>query len=76
MGGWIVSTLEKGYLHDFTTLARPMHDMTEVHVYPHEDLVIHELSKDCACIPEILESGVISHNSWDGREEQEVTTKC
>ncbi|MGD0002870.1 MAG: hypothetical protein ABSE06_01430 [Anaerolineaceae bacterium] len=45
---------------------------TEIHVHPLEDLVVHILTEDCGCHPQIdiVEGAgrVIVHNSWDGRE--------
>lgn len=47
----------------------------EVHIVPEADLVMHTLSRDCACQPQFevdAGPGIISHNSWDQREMYEV----
>ncbi len=42
----------------------------EIHVYPQNDLALHELEgKECPCLPRVEEDGqLIVHNSWDRRE--------
>lgn len=42
------------------------------HVVPRGDLLEHETSEDCACLPQTLptEGGfVVVHHAWDGRAE-------
>lgn len=39
------------------------------HVYPVNDLKLHDLNQHCHCCPAIKENGMlIVHNSYDGRE--------
>lgn len=49
--------------------------MASYHVTPVDDLLAHEDSEDCPCLPFIepieTDEGVdylITHNAWDGRE--------
>jgi hypothetical protein len=50
--------------------------MGEVHVVPHEDLVLHEVAGDeCPCGPDPLYDGggvIYKHHSLDNREAGEV----
>jgi hypothetical protein len=39
----------------------------EIHVIPNNDLIEHEVSNKCWCIP-LIEEGVVSHRSLDMRE--------
>lgn len=47
-------------------------DRGDVHVFPIEDLLAHEGSDDCVCVPFIkihkTFKYLIVHNAWDGRE--------
>jgi hypothetical protein len=49
--------------------------MSDVHVYPVNDLKEHDVeSRYCSCRPKLeeVEGGmVVVHNSWDGREIRE-----
>jgi hypothetical protein len=47
--------------------------MSDVHVYPVNDLREHEISRDCPCSPreDEEEPSLVIHNSWDGREKFE-----
>lgn len=47
-------------------------DGREVHVMPNNDLMGHIHTRNCACSPEIDDAGVVIHNSFDGREEEEA----
>lgn len=45
----------------------------EQHVLPTNDLVEHETSEDCVCIPKVTfltDGKVVTHNSLDGREHE------
>ncbi len=50
--------------------------MEVIHVYPVNDLVIHETEGDqCPCYPKIEYVGngkLVIHHSWDGRESFEM----
>lgn len=49
-----------------------------MHVEPNNDLLVHERSEECACLPQVEamvdNNGdltpwwMVSHNAWDGRE--------
>jgi hypothetical protein len=43
--------------------------MSDVHVYPVNDLREHEISRDCPCNPreDEDEPSVVIHNAWDKR---------
>lgn len=41
--------------------------MSLLHVAPTADVIAHEMSEDCGCLPWAAD-GVITHNAWDGRE--------
>lgn len=52
--------------------------MSRVHVIPVGDLIIHDASDDCVCVPraELVQGDqgdewVMVHNSLDGREKDE-----
>lgn len=50
--------------------------MSQVHVQPVGDLIEHEDTDDCACLPTSVptEGGfVVVHNAWDGRRDPEDT---
>jgi hypothetical protein len=50
-----------------------------MHVYPVDDLVLHVMSKECWCIPDIIVSpdgvAIVVHNSADGRELEETVAE-
>lgn len=75
-GGWTAQSIDPGNYLQFTTFERVTQEF-QVHVYPNNDLVTHELTMDCACGPELSDiAGVISHRSWDQREIYEENYPC
>ena len=44
------------------------------HIIPENDSKLHTLSLSCGCLP-VLSDDIIIHNSFDGREIQEIITE-
>lgn len=75
---WAISSQTRDMLHNWSTTR--LEDWT-VHVHPNFDVVSHDLTPECVCLPNAEcvtttsggDNWLYIHHSLDGREADEVT---